>query len=51
MDSVGDRLAEINAAVTETMPSFAPEGLQDLTVEEVLLAPVERLAERLATEG
>jgi glutamine---fructose-6-phosphate transaminase (isomerizing) len=51
MDSVGDRVAEINAAVTETMPSFAPEGLQDLTVEEVLLAPVERLAERLATEG
>jgi len=48
MDSVGDRMAEIVAAVTETVPSFEPARLREFPVEDVLLAPVEWLAERLA---
>jgi glucosamine--fructose-6-phosphate aminotransferase (isomerizing) len=48
MDSVGDRMAEIIAAVTETVPSFEPARLREFPAEDVLLAPVELLAERLA---
>jgi glucosamine--fructose-6-phosphate aminotransferase (isomerizing) len=48
MDSVGDRMAEIIAAVTETVPSFEPAQLREFPAEDVLLAPVELLAERLA---
>jgi len=48
MDSAGDRMAEIVAAVTETVPSFEPARLGELPAEDVLLAPVEWLAERLA---
>jgi glutamine---fructose-6-phosphate transaminase (isomerizing) len=48
MDAVGDRMAEIVAAVTETVPSFEPARLREFPVEDVLLAPVEWLAERLA---
>jgi glucosamine--fructose-6-phosphate aminotransferase (isomerizing) len=48
MDSVGDRMAEIIAAVTETVPSFEPARLREFPAEDVLLAPVEWLAERLA---
>jgi hypothetical protein len=48
MDSVGDRMAEIIAAVTETVPSFEPARLREFRAEDVLLAPVELLAERLA---
>ena len=48
MDSVGDRMAEIVAAVTETVPSFEPARLREFPAEDVLLAPVELLAERLA---
>lgn len=48
MDSVGDRAAEIVAAVTETVPSFTLDRLRDLPTGEVLLAPVESIAERLA---
>jgi glucosamine--fructose-6-phosphate aminotransferase (isomerizing) len=45
--SSGDRLAEVEAAVTETVPAFSPEWLLDVTTEEALLAPVDVLAERL----
>src|SRR5215467_13863703 len=48
MDSVGDRMAEIIAAVTETVPSFEPAQLREFPAEDVLLAPVELLAEKLA---
>jgi len=48
MDAVGDRMAEIVAAVTETVPSFEPARLGEFPAEDVLLAPVELLAERLA---
>jgi glutamine---fructose-6-phosphate transaminase (isomerizing) len=48
MDSAGDRMAEIIAAVTETVPSFEPARLSEFPAEDVLLAPVEWLAERLA---
>lgn len=49
MASVGDRMADIVAAVTETSPSFIPERLSALPTEEVMLSPVEWLAERLVT--
>jgi glutamine---fructose-6-phosphate transaminase (isomerizing) len=48
MRSVGDRMAEIEAAVTETMPTFTPDRLAALSTEDVLLAPVDWLAEQLA---
>jgi glucosamine--fructose-6-phosphate aminotransferase (isomerizing) len=48
MDAVGDRMAEIVAAVTETVSCFEPSRLREFPVEDVLLAPVEWLAERLA---
>ena len=48
MDAVGDRMAEIVAAVTETVPSFEPARLREFPAEDVLLAPVELLAERLS---
>jgi glucosamine--fructose-6-phosphate aminotransferase (isomerizing) len=51
MNSVGDRMADIVAAVTETAPDFVPERLAALPAEDVLLAPVESLAERLAASG
>jgi glucosamine--fructose-6-phosphate aminotransferase (isomerizing) len=51
MDSVGDRMAEIIAAVTETVPSFEPARLREFPAEDVLLAPVEWLAERLAASS
>jgi hypothetical protein len=41
-------MAEIIAAVTETVPSFEPGRLREFPAEDVLLAPVEWLAERLA---
>jgi glucosamine--fructose-6-phosphate aminotransferase (isomerizing) len=50
MESVGDRMAEIVAAVTETSPSFNPQQLSTLPAEDVLLAPVEWLAQRLRTD-
>ncbi len=45
--STGDRLAEVEAAVTETVPAFSPEWLLDVSTEDALLAPVDVLAERL----
>ena len=51
MDAVGDRMAEIVAAVTETVPSFEPARLGEFPAEDVLLAPVELLAERLAADA
>jgi glutamine---fructose-6-phosphate transaminase (isomerizing) len=48
MNSVGDRMADIVAAVTETTPSFVPDRLRALSTEDVLLAPVDLLAEQLA---
>ncbi len=51
MDAVGDRTAEIVAAVTETVPSFEPARLGEFPAEDVLLAPVELLAERLAADA
>jgi len=48
MNSVGDRMADIVAAVTETRPSFVADRLQAVPTEDVLLAPVEALAEQLA---
>jgi len=50
MNSVGDRMADIVAAVTETAPSFVPDRLRTLSTEDVLLAPVEWVAEQLAAE-
>ncbi|MEN3360894.1 MAG: hypothetical protein V7637_4876, partial [Mycobacteriales bacterium] len=49
MNSVGDRMADIVAAVTETTPSFVPDRFAELSTEEVLLAPVEWVAEQLTT--
>ena len=49
MDSVGDRMAEIVAAVSETSSGFAPERLLSLPVATVLLDPVEIVAEALST--
>jgi glucosamine--fructose-6-phosphate aminotransferase (isomerizing) len=46
--AVTDRLADIQAAVTETAPSFAPELLRLVGTEDALLQPVDTLAERLA---
>jgi glucosamine--fructose-6-phosphate aminotransferase (isomerizing) len=48
MNSVGDRMADIVAAVTETAPSFVPDRLQALSTEDALLAPVDWVAEQLA---
>lgn len=48
MESVGDRMADIVAAVTEMSPAFDLQWLSTLPAEDVLLAPVEWLAERLA---
>jgi len=45
---LGDRRAEIEAAVTETAPSFDLGLLQQQPVEQVLLAPIDELVERLA---
>jgi glucosamine--fructose-6-phosphate aminotransferase (isomerizing) len=42
-----DRLGEIEAAVTEVHPVFEPGWLLELPVEDVLLASVESVAERL----
>jgi glucosamine--fructose-6-phosphate aminotransferase (isomerizing) len=50
LNSVGDRMADIVAAVTETAPSFVPDRLAELSTEDVLLAPVDWLAEQLAAD-
>jgi len=51
MDSVGDRTAEIIAAVTETVPAFTPEDLLALPTAAILLDPVESIAEALARQA
>ena len=48
MNSVGDRLAEIEAAVTELTPSFDLSALRALATETILLAPVGSIAEQLS---
>ena len=48
MDSVGERTAEIVAAVTETVPGFTPDDLLALPAAAILLDPVESIAEALA---
>ena len=50
MDSVGDRTAEIIAAVTETVPAFTPDDLLALPTAAILLDPVESIAEALARQ-
>lgn len=50
MDSVGDRMAEIIAALSETRPGFQPEQLQVLPTASVLLDDVESLAGALPVE-
>ncbi|WP_460398507.1 SIS domain-containing protein [Actinophytocola sediminis] len=47
MDSVGERMAEIIAAVSETRPGFVPEQLQVLPAAVVLLADMESLTRAL----
>jgi len=47
----GNRLAEIRAAVTEVDRAFDPADLAVLPVEDVLLAPVDEVAEQLAASG
>ncbi|OLF13986.1 hypothetical protein BLA60_02060 [Actinophytocola xinjiangensis] len=47
MDSVGDRMAEIIAAVSETRPGFQPEQLQVLPTAAVLLDDLESLTRAL----
>lgn len=51
MDSVGERVAEIVAAVSETRPDFTAEHLLSLPVAAVLLDPVETLTEALTARG
>jgi glucosamine--fructose-6-phosphate aminotransferase (isomerizing) len=51
MDSVGDRVAEIVAAVSETRPAFTAEHLLSLPVAAVLLDSVEALAQALTAPG
>ena len=47
MATAGDRLAEVEAAVTETVPGFTPDWLLGLATEDVLLAPVDAVAEQV----
>jgi glucosamine--fructose-6-phosphate aminotransferase (isomerizing) len=49
LELTGDRLAEIRAAVTEVDRPFDAADLARLPVEQVLLAPVEEVAEALAS--
>lgn len=47
MSSTNDRLQEIVAAVTESENDFQPEALEQLSVKEVLLSPIDQLVEDL----
>lgn len=47
MNTAGDRLAEIEAAVTEVSSSFDVTELQGLPIESILLDPVGEVVQRL----
>ena len=51
LHATGDRLADIEAAVTETSPTFEPAQLQGLSAELVLLESVESVVDQLLVAG